>query len=170
VIVGGMPDVVNSYIKTHDLINVFNKQKNILDSIHDDIKKYAGNKLNNKIDDCFNSVPIQLSREYKKFSFKNVCYDARIERYIDAIKWLEEANLINVVYNLENVEIPLKANSIKNEFKIYMSDIGLLTCMYGQEAQNTILTGELGIYKGAIYENLVADMLSKAEIEMNYYS
>jgi hypothetical protein len=86
IIVGGMPAAVDLCCNTNDMTRVYEKQISIINSIRDDIKKYAPHNLINKIVDCFDSVPNQLAREYKKFKFNSVATNVRIERYIDAIK------------------------------------------------------------------------------------
>ena len=123
--------------------------------------KYALPTDKSKIRECFESIPSQLAKEYKKFQFSKIRPNARGKEFAGSIQWIEDAGIIQRCYNIQATELPLDGNRISNEFKIYMADIGLLTSMLEDGTQASILQGNLLGYKGAIFENLVADILGK---------
>lgn len=121
------------------------------------------------IRDCFESIPKQLSRENKKFQFSFISSKANKSKYYGSLKWIEDAGIISRCYNLEIPQLPLDGNAKWDIFKVYMKDTGLLCAMYEDGTEKGILTGDLFIHKGAIYENLVADIFSKMGRKLYYY-
>ena len=176
--VGGMPDVVSTFIETHNLQMVRDFQLGLLESFKDDFAKYLNDEDNTEIDktlltkiiDVYNVIPSQLAKENKKFVYSEISKNARGREYLDAIVWLEEYGLINRAYNLNTLELPLEGNKDKSTFKIYMADTGLFVAMLDERTANSILTGDLNIYKGAIYENIIADSFSKNHKKLYYYT
>ena len=169
-IVGGMPEVVNTMIETSNFQKVYETQKKILSAYEDDIKNYAKNTEIPKITACYNSIPRQLSNEYTKFKYKTVEKGGSARKYENAIDWLVDAGLIKQVFNVSLPILPLKAYEITDEFKIYATDIGLATSMFGYETQAALLKNTLtGPAKGGIYENLIFDILNKKQIHLNYF-
>lgn len=169
-VVGGMPEVVNTMIESSNFQKVYESQQKILSSYEDDIKMYAKNTDIPKISACYNSIPRQLSNEYTKFKFKAVEKNGSARKYENALDWLVDAGLIKQVFNVSTPLLPLKAYEIPEEFKIYATDIGLLTSMFGFETQVALLKNTLkGPAKGGIYENLVFDILNKKQIHLNYF-
>lgn len=169
-VVGGMPEIVDNYIKTNDFNIVFDLQTNILNSIKDDIIKYAETKEKPKVKNCFLSIPYQLSKENKKFMFSKIEHHGTRSKYTNSIEWLRDANIVKICYNLSESSFPIRGYIDFDYFKVYMSDIGLLSCMYGKEIRKTIIDNTLrGNIKGAIYENLIADILSKRDEDLFYY-
>ena len=169
IIVGGMPQVVNLYVETKDIQVARNKQKTILIDYKYDIAKYADNLDKMKITACFESIPRHLSKDYKKFMYSEVNKGANSRSYGGCLEWLKNANIINYCYNLKLPEIPLDTNTRQDTFKIYMADTGLLMAMLEDESVSRVLNGELGIYKGALYENVIGDLLAKKEKKLYYF-
>lgn len=169
VIVGGMPDAVTAFLETMQIGKVLSIQRRIVDEYKTDMVKYALLADKPKIRECFESIPSQLSREYKKFTFSTVRPGGRGRDYAGSLQWIEDAGIIRRCYNTETTELPLGGNCIQSEFKVYMSDIGLLVSMLEDGTQSSILRGELYGYKGAIFENLVADILGKMGRKLYYY-
>lgn len=169
IIVGGMPEAVSTYINTKHLGNVLAVQKRIIDEYKSDMVQYAPAIDKPRIRECFESIPSQLAREYKKFVYNNVRKGARGRDYAGSLQWIEDAGIIRRCYNLEITELPLDGNRKKEEFKVYMSDIGLLVSMLEEGTQSSILQGDLRSYKGAIFENLIADILGKMGRKLYYY-
>lgn len=170
IIVGGMPEVVKSFVENSDYNEVHDLQKNIVNSNQDDIVKYAELREKPKVRDCYLSIPDQLAKENKKFMFSKVEKKGTRPKYANSIEWLRDANIIQICYNLNNPEFPLRANINMEQYKIYLSDIGLLTCMYGKEIKKSIIENTIkGNVKGGIYENLIADMLFKKNEQLYYY-
>ncbi len=169
VIVGGMPDVVMQFINSKDLNLVLQKQRDIISGYRDDMIKYAAREDKSKIRECFDSIPKQLSKENKKFQYSLIKRGARAKNFEGSIQWIEDAGIINRCYNLQITELPLDGNAIDNTFKIYMADIGLFVSMLEEGTQADILRGNLLGYKGAIFENLIADILAKMGRKLYYF-
>ena len=169
VIVGGMPEAVTAFLDSKQIGKVLSIQRRIVDEYKADMVKYALLADKPRIRECFESIPSQLSREYKKFTFSSVRPGSRGRDYIGCIQWIEDAGIVLRCYNTENTELPLDGNRIQNEFKIYMADIGLLVSMLEEGTQSSILRGELYGYKGAIFENLLADIFGKMGRKLYYY-
>lgn len=169
VVVGGMPEVVTTFIETGHVGKVLTVQKRIVDEYKADMVKYAAPADKAHIRECFESIPAQLAREYKKFSYNIVRKGGRGRDYAGSLQWIEDAGIVRRCYNIEKTELPLDGNKIQSEFKVYMSDIGLLVSMLEDGTQSNILSGDLLGYKGAIFENLVADLLGKMGRKLYYY-
>ena len=167
---GGMPDVINTYISNNNLEAVNKKQNDILKNYQDDIMHYATNTMKQKILDCYNSIPEQLSKEYKKFQYSKVGKSGTAKKYDSAINWLIDAGMVKKCVNVSTIQFPLRAFQKINEFKLYMTDIGLLTCLYGFNTQKAIMADELKTTaKGGIYENAVFTQLMHKFSNMFYY-
>ena len=169
VIVGGMPEVVTTFLETGIVGKVLAVQKRIVDEYKADMVKYAASADKAHIRECFESIPAQLAREYKKFSYNVVRTGGRGRDYAGSLQWIEDAGIIRRCYNIRATELPLDGNRIQSEFKVYMSDIGLLISMLEDGTQSSILSGDLLGYKGAIFENLVADLFGKMGRKLYYY-
>lgn len=169
VIVGGMPEAVTTFMETKQIGKVLAVQRRIVDEYKSDMLKYALPADKSRIRECFESIPAQLAREYKKFTYSVVRPGGRGRDYAGSIQWIEDAGIIRRCYNIEITELPLDGNRIQSEFKIYMADIGLLVSMLEDGTQSSILEGNLFSYKGAIFENLVADIFGKMGRKLYYY-
>lgn len=168
--IGGMPAVVKKYIENRHFGEVQIEQQKILDSYFDDISKYASNTEKPKVKNCYLSVPKQLAKENKKFQFSVVEKKSTARKYENSIEWLRDANLVRLCYNVNTPEFPLNAYEKEDQYKMYISDIGLLVAMYGFEMKKAIIDDDLtGNAKGGIYENLIADILTKRGYKLNYY-
>ena len=169
-IVGGMPDVVKTLLATSNYQEVYLAQRKIFKAYEDDIEKYAKNTDKPKIKNCYYSIPRQLSKEYTKFQYKTVERNGSSRKYGNAIEWLIDAGLVKAVNNVSYPMLPLKAYEKPEEFKIYVTDTGLATAMFGFETQAALLTSILsGPAKGGLYENLIFDILMKRGYELHYY-
>ncbi len=169
-VVGGMPEVVNCYLESHNFQKVYNTQQKIFRSYEDDIEQYAKNSEKPKIKAVYNSIPRQLAKEYTKFQYKTVERNGNTKKYGNSLAWLEDAGLVSLVRNVTLPEMPLKAYEMDDSFKLYTTDIGLTTSMYGFETQKALLLGTLkGNAKGGIYENLIFDILIKRGFILNYF-
>ena len=169
VIVGGMPEVVTKFHSTHDINQVVALQKTIVDEYKTDMVKYASRADKAKIRECFESIPRQLSRENKKFQYSLVRKGARSSQYVSSLQWIEDAGIIRRCNNLNITELPLDGNAIQDSFKIYMADTGLFISMLDPGTHSDILHGNLLAYKGAIFENLVADIFGKMGRKLYYF-
>lgn len=169
IVVGGMPRVVQEYVDNHNFQNVLYMQKGILNDYENDIIKYAEGSEKIKIKNCFLSIPRQLAKDYKKFRYNLVEKNGNSRKYANSLLWLSDANITSFCYNLGNLELPLEGNSREDVFKVYMRDTGLLMAMLEDGYQQEIINGNLGIYKGAIYENIIADIFTKSNKKLYYF-
>jgi predicted AAA+ superfamily ATPase len=169
-VVGGMPAVINTYLRTKNFGLVHEEQERILASYLDDIAKYAPSADKPKARDCYLSIPAQLAKENKKFRYSMVGDGSNARKYENSLEWLRDAGLIKFCYNVSTPEFPLPAYIKKNQFKVYLTDIGILNAMYGfgmkAEIYNDTLTGAA---KGGFFENIVADILMKKGFPLNYF-
>lgn len=176
--VGGMPEVVDLFLKTSDINLVRDTQRDIIEEYKDDFGKhlndeeieYVDSIELNKILEVFESIPNQLSKENKKFQYSKIKVKGRASEYEKAIEWLKDAGIISKCYNLSLIESPFDGNKVDNQFKIYMQDTGLFISMLDDDTSANILAGNLGIYKGAIYENIIAEAFTKNDKKLYYYS
>lgn len=169
VAVGGLPAAVNTLLETNNMNEVNAVWQSILKEYQSDMVKYADDKDKPYIRACFNSIPKQLAKENKKYQYSKVENGGRGILYKDSLQWLEDADIIRRCYNTSITSIPLEGNALENIFKVYTSDIGILVAMLGPAARVDILQGNLGGYKGAIYENLMADTLIKKGQSLYYF-
>lgn len=169
VIVGGLPEVVNTFLETKNIELTYQMQRNLIAGYEEDMVKYASDADKARIRECFESIPKQLAKDNKKFQYSVVRKGGRSSQYISSIQWLEDAGLVKRCYNTQITELPLEGNSIKECFKLYTTDIGLLVAMLDYGTQANILKGNLLGYKGAIFENLMADFLCKSGQKLYYF-
>ena len=167
--VGGLPAAVNALLETGNMNAVEDVWKSILKEYRSDMIKYADDKDKPHIRACFNAIPMQLAKENKKFQYAKVENGGRGEYYKGALQWLEDADIIRRCYNTSITGLPLEGYALENSFKVYTADIGMLVAMLGPVARVDILQGNLGGFKGAIYENLMADTLTKKGQRLYYY-
>lgn len=168
-VVGGMPAPVQTFVNTHQMNTVLQLQRGILADYEEDMVKYADDKDKPYIRECFQSIPRQLSKENKKFQYSVVQKGATASKLIGSLQWIEDAGIIRRCYNLSLPELPLDGNAIQDIFKVYMMDSGLLIAMLEDGTQFDVLQGNLYGYKGAIFENLAADILAKMGRKLYYY-
>lgn len=169
VVVGGMPHIVDQFIKEKNVAFVREEQKLLIRSFEDDMVKYAQGADKSRIRECFESIPKQLARDNKKFQFSLIKKTARSNQYVGSLQWLEDTGLICRCYNLTLPELPLEGNACQDKFKVYMADTGLFVGMLEDGTERDILQGDLFGYKGAIFENLVADFFIKMKRPLYYF-
>ncbi len=169
-ILGGMPAVVREYIERGTFEGTLALQRQLIEDYKEDIRKYADGMDQTRILNIFNQVPVQLAKENKKFQISKVAKGARFKDYRGCIEWLESAGVIQICHCLHFPELPLRGNYDEAKYKIYLRDSGLLTSMLDDEAQDDLRANKnLGVYKGALYENIVAEALSKCGYSLYYY-
>ena len=169
VIVGGLPEAVNCFLETKNIGLIYKVQRNLITEYEEDMVKYADDADKPRIRECFESIPRQLAKENKKFQYSVIRKGGRASQYIGSIQWLEDAGIARRCYNLQATELPLEGNSIQDCFKVFTTDIGILMAMLDYGAQADILKGNLYGYKGAIFENLMADFLCKSGQRLYYF-
>ena len=169
-VIGGMPAIVNSFIKNKNYSGTLKMQKQILLDYEEDITKYAKGVEQGKILNVYRKIPVFLGNENKKFQISKVEDGARSREYIGTVEWLNRAGIINVCYCLEQPELPLGGNYNPDNYRIYFRDTGLLIGSLDEEAQEDLRNNKnFNTYKGAIYENIIADMLVKQGYNLYFY-
>ena len=169
-ILGGMPAVVREYITKGTFEGSLDIQRQLIADYKEDIRKYAQGLDQTRILNVFNQIPPQLAKDNKKFQISKVASGARFKDYRGCIEWLNDAGMINICYCLNFPELPLKGNYDDAKYKIYFADSGLLVAMLDEEAQEDLRTNKnLGVYKGALYENFIGEALVKSGYELYYY-
>lgn len=175
--VGGLPSSVDSFFKTKNISISYEINKNLIEDYKSDFGKHLNEsgeiEINEKekiiLNEVFDSLPSQLAKENKKFSFSKVGGKYRNDQYLNALKYLEEYGLIKRVYNLKKVEDPLNGFKDETSFKVYFTDIGILTALHDFSILTNIINNNLYIYKGSIYENVILDILFKNNNDIFYY-
>ena len=169
-VIGGMPAIVYSFVKNKNYSGILNMQKQIILDYEEDITKYAHGLDHGKILNVYRKIPVFLGRENKKFQISKISDGARNREYVGTIEWLCNAGIINICYCLETPFLPLKGNYNPDNYRIYFSDTGLLIGNLDDEVQEDLRNNRnFNTYKGAIYENIVADMLVKSGYSLFFY-
>lgn len=169
-VVGGMPEVVDAFVRNKDFGIVFEIQQNILNEYKDDISKHAKGKEKQLVRMCYDAVPKQLAKELKKFQYSTVEKGQTRRKFGGSVQWLIDSYIVNPCYNISEPYIPLMANAKDEQFKLYINDTGLLTCMYGFETKKAILNDTIrGNARGGLYENIIAECLVKRGYKLYYY-
>ena len=178
--VGGMPDAIKTFLQSgNNYFEARKVQERLLTDYRGDFGRYINDDGNEMIDynmqirlnQIMDSIPNQLSRETDslKFKFADIRKGARQNQYSEAVDWLNKAGLILPVYNVNAIESPLEANKKDSNFKLFLSDIGLLMASFPLSTLQELINHELGSRKGAIYENLSATMIHKAGFPLYFY-
>lgn len=168
--IGGMPEVVSSYIARGTFEGTLNMQRQLVLDYEEDIQKYADGMDRARILNVFRHIPVQLAKENKKFQISKVAKGARSKDYRGCVEWLETAGIVNVCHCLSFPELPLRGNYDENKFKMYFADTGLFVSMLDDEASDDFRANRnLGIYKGALYESVIGEALRKAGYDLYYY-
>lgn len=169
-ILGGMPAVVREFIEKSSFEGSLELQRQLIVDYKEDIRKYAEGMDQARILNVFNHIPVQLAKDNKKFQISKVASGARFRDYRGCIEWLDEAGIVNLCYCLNFPELPLRGNYDETKYKIYFADSGMLVAMLDEEAQEDMRANRnLGVYKGALYENIVAEALAKSGYNLYYY-
>ncbi len=169
-ILGGMPAVVADYISKGTFEGSLDTQQQLIADYKEDIRKYAEGLDQTRILNVFNRVAPQLALENKKFQISKVASGARFRDYRGCAEWLSDAGMINICYCLEFPELPLNGNYDPDKFKLYFADTGLLVSLLDEEAGDDLRANKnMGVYKGALYENVVAEALTKSGYHLFYY-
>lgn len=170
-ILGGMPAIVSNYIQRGTFEGSLALQRQLLIDYENDIVKYARGLDKAKILSVYRSIPAQLAKENKKFQYSKVAKGGRSKEYMGCVEWLKDAGLINQCECLQFPELPLKGNVDESKYKVYISDTGLLVASLDDESQTDLRANKnMGIYKGALYENFAAEALVKQGYGLYYYS
>ncbi len=169
-VLGGMPAVVWRYIQQNNFSGTLSLQQQLLLDYEEDITKYAGGLDKGKILNVYRKIPVFLGKENKKFQISKVAHGARSREYLGVIDWLTNAGIINICYCLEHPSLPLKGNYNPDQYKLYFADTGLLVASLDEEAQLDLRQNRnFGTYKGALFENIVSQMLVQQGYGLYYF-
>lgn len=170
VVLGGMPDVLESYFVTKSFTGTLQVQRRILRDYRADIRKYCEGLDPVRIQNVFDDIPFQLAKENKKFQISKVAPGARHKDYWGCVEWLRDAGVVNICYSLDFPELPLKAHIDRRAYKLYMADTGLLVAQIDEAAQEDVrVRRHLGTWKGGLFENIIAEALVKNGAEAMYF-
>lgn len=170
-VIGGMPKVVDTYVRNRNFGGTLTLQRQLLKDYEEDITKYVEGLDKAKVKAIYHHISTFLAKTNKRFQVTKIARNARNRDYIGCVEWLADAGIINLCYCLNLLELPLKGNYDPKLYKIYFKDTGLLIASLDEEAQEDLRANKnLGTYKGAIYENIVGDMLAKQGYPLFYYS
>ena len=169
-ILGGMPDVVRTYLQRKSFEGTLELQRQIVAAYRDDVRKYAEGLDQARILNVLDHIPVQLARKNKKFQISKVARDARFKDYRGCVEWLADAGIVIPCHAMHFPELPIRGNYDAAKFKLYMADTGLLVSMLEDESQTDLrANGNLGGWKGGLCENIVGESLSKAGADLVYY-
>ena len=169
-IIGGMPAIVNSFVTKKNYSGTLKMQKQILLDYEEDITKYAKGLDQGKILNIYRKIPVFLGKDNKKFQISKVARNARNRDYIGTVDWLDNAGIVNICYCMDTPSLPLRGNYNPDNYKLYFRDTGLLVGSLDEEVQDDLRANKnFNTYKGALYENIVADMLVKQGYELYFY-
>ena len=169
-IVGGMPAIVSRFIENKNFSGILKMQQQILLDYEEDITKYAGGLDKTKILNCYRKIPVFLGNENKKFQISKIADGARNREYVGVVEWLANAGIVNISYAMEQASLPLKGNGNPDNYRLYFADTGLLIGSLDEEVQDDLRNNEnMNTYKGALYENIVSDMLVKEGYDLYFY-
>ena len=169
IVVGGMPDVVQTYVDTHDIGKVIAVQTSLLDLYRQDISRYADRNEKIKIKAIFDAIPSQLNDKNRRFMVNSLAPTARLARYEDSFQWLSDAGVALACYNVTEPQTPLKLNEKHSLFKLFLNDVGLLCAACMENVQFDLLSGNLDVNLGSILENIVAQQLKANGYDLFYF-
>ena len=158
-IVGGMPDAVKKYIETKDIREVDKIQKDIVELYKEDFSQYEHEDKKLKLKSIYEIVPAELNKQNKKFVFTMLDKELKFDRYENSFLWLKDAGVVIPVYNADSPTVPLLASKSSNIFRLFSSDIGLLTSAYPAETKIELISQNGEVNNGAHFENAVAQQL-----------
>ncbi len=169
IVVGGMPEVVNAYISTHDIGKVISLQNAIIELYKQDISKYSLESDGPKIRAIYDAIPSQLNDKNRRFNISAINSNARLLRYEDSFNWLIEAGVVNPCYNVNEPVGSLSLNEKRNLFKLYSGDTGLLCAQSMNDIQFDILQGNTSVNMGSVLENVMAQLFVANGFSLNYF-
>ena len=169
-VLGGMPAIVFRFVQQKHYSGTLQMQRQLLLDYEEDITKYAAGLDKAKILDIYRKIPVFLGKENKKFQISKVRSGARNREYIGTVDWLINAGIVNACYCMASPELPLRGNYNPENYKLYLADTGLLVGALDDEVQEDLRANRnFNTYKGALYENAVAEMLVKQGYPLYFY-
>lgn len=169
--VGGMPDVVNRFLSTNNLNDTYELQQSLINQYKVDFSKYEGNDRKLKLISIYDNIPSQLNKQDNRFIFTYLNKELKFDRYENSFLWLKDAGVALPVYIAEQLKMPLEVSKAKNTFKLFLSDIGMLTASFPLAVRRSIALNDdnIDVNKGSLYENFVAQELFSHDLTPYYY-
>ena len=170
ILVGGMPKIVSTYIEQGNYSGIPNRQNQLYQDYLDDIRKYVEGLDASRVENMYLHVASQLGKDNPKFQIIKLGHGARANQYEGCAQWLSDAGVVNICYCLNSLTLPLKGNENPNNYRLYFADTSLLIASMDEESRKDLLVSKnLGVYKGALYENFAAEALMKQGYELFFY-
>lgn len=170
IVVGGMPEIVNRFLTQNSYYKILDSQKELFKDYEADITHYTEGWDSAKVLNFYRNISPELAKDNKKFIFKLLGKGQRSKNYIGVKDWLNDAGVINISYNLKNFDLPLSSYYDSSNFRVYFADTSLLIASMDEESQKDFLVNKnIGVYKGAIFENSIAESLIKQGYERLYF-
>ena len=170
ILVGGMPKIVSTYIEQGNYSGIPNRQNQLYQDYLDDIRKYVEGLDASRVENMYLHVASQLGKDNPKFQITKLGHGARANQYEGCAQWLSDAGVVNICYCLNSLTLPLKGNENPNNYRLYFADTSLLIASMDEESRKDLLVSKnLGVYKGALYENFAAEALMKQGYELFFY-
>lgn len=170
ILTGGMPKIVSTYISQGNYSGIPDRQKQLYQDYLDDIRKYVEGLDASRVENMYLHVASQLGKENPKFQITKLSHGARAFQYEGCAQWLADAGVVNIGYCLNSLSLPLKGNENPNNYRVYFADTSLLIASMDEESRKDLLVSKnLGVYKGALYENFAAEALMKQGYDLFFY-
>ncbi len=168
-IIGGMPAAIMKFLKTNDIKDVMEEHNSIIEQYKQDFTKYELNNKKLMLRNIYDLIPSELDKQNKRFNFNDIKNNLRYERVESSFLWLSNSGVALPVFNVDDIKVPLKISEKRNLFKFFLSDVGMLSTMFGVATKQSILNN-LPINNGAIYENFIAQELYSKGYDVYYYN
>ena len=170
ILTGGMPKIVSTYISQGNYSGIPDRQKQLYQDYLDDIRKYVEGLDASRVENMYLHVASQLGKENPKFQITKLGHGARAFQYEGCAQWLADAGVVNIGYCLNSLSLPLKGNENPNNYRVYFADTSLLIASMDEESRKDLLVSKnLGVYKGALYENFAAEALMKQGYDLFFF-
>lgn len=170
IFVGGMPEVVNSFVETGLYSDVFNIQKRIYKDYEDDVTKYVIGLDTSRVKNVYRHISPQLAKDNHKFQLSKLGHNVRAREYVGTEEWLKDSGIINIAYNLNELKLPFSSYEKNDYFRIYYADHSLFIVNLDDEAKEDLVVNKnFDIFSGALYESLVSEALIKAGYDLYFY-
>lgn len=170
ILTGGMPKIVSTYISQGNYSGIPDRQKQLYQDYLDDIRKYVEGLDASRVENMYLHVASQLGKENSKFQITKLGHGARANQYEGCAQWLADAGVVNIGYCLNSLSLPLKGNENPNNYRVYFADTSLLIASMDEESRKDLLVSKnLGVYKGALYENFAAEALMKQGYDLFFF-
>lgn len=169
-IIGGMPSAVVKYKETSNIEDIIAEHNSIIEQYKNDFTRYEVENKKLILNNIYDLIPSEINEKNKRFNFSDIKKELKFERYEDNFLWLKNAGVALPVFNVTEPKIPLLINEKRNLFKLFLSDVGMLTTIYGKTTKVKILSKDAEINNGAVFENVIAQELYAHNVKPYYFN